>query len=155
MEGSCKMKIDFVYKNRKGEVSNKTIDLVSSDHVYFQGICNSSNRLKTYLKESVISNLDLIPEAYGEVKHVNNRRRSNLEFDVCFTGFSKLKKDELIEKAESNKIVVRKSVVVNLSLLCVGEKAGPKKMDDATKQGSIVLDEFEFLNMIETGELPE
>lgn len=73
---------------------------------------------------------------------------------VCFTGFSPSKKELLIRLAENHNIKVVMSVTKNLSILCVGDNAGPKKLEKAVEQGIQLLTESEFISMVETGEVP-
>lgn len=72
-----------------------------------------------------------------------------------FTGFKKDRKSELEALASNNNMLVRKTVSKGLKLLCYGYNAGPTKLSLARKAGAIILDENEFINFIESGEIPE
>ncbi|HFW3714471.1 TPA: BRCT domain-containing protein [Salmonella enterica subsp. enterica serovar 6,7:y:-] len=47
---------------------------------------------------------------------------------ICFTGFDKTKKSELIQIAKNRGFVIKNDVTTGLSYLCCGENAGPKKL---------------------------
>ncbi len=75
--------------------------------------------------------------------------------EICFTGFSPVKKQELIDMATSYNFKVVLSVTKKLDFLCGGENAGPKKIEKAESQGAQFLSESQFLQIIETGETPK
>ncbi|EMD6530434.1 BRCT domain-containing protein [Citrobacter freundii] len=66
---------------------------------------------------------------------------------ICFTGFGKKDKNELIEIAKARGYVVRSDVTKDLNYLCCGENAGPSKIKKASQQGSEVLSTEQFLNL--------
>lgn len=76
------------------------------------------------------------------------------KIEICFTGFSTTEKSELTKFAEQNNFHIAKSITVNLNFLCYGENAGPSKIKKAEEQNVILLNANEFLNLIETGEIP-
>lgn len=47
---------------------------------------------------------------------------------ICFTGFNKTRKSELMQIANNRGFVIKNDVTVGLSYLCCGENAGPKKL---------------------------
>ena len=73
---------------------------------------------------------------------------------VCFTGFTVSEKAELSAMAEASHLSVASAVNKSLQFLCVGENAGPAKLEKARAQGVIVMTRLEFENFLETGELP-
>ena len=75
--------------------------------------------------------------------------------DVCFTGFSTADKERLGGMAKAAGIAVKSSVTTHLRFLCHGAKAGPKKLEKAKAQGTVILDEKQFTLLCGTGELPE
>lgn len=75
--------------------------------------------------------------------------------EVCFTGFSPSDKKELVEIAEDYDIHIAKSVTKSLMFLCCGNNAGPSKIAKAEKQGVKLINKDEFLNILETGEIPD
>lgn len=74
---------------------------------------------------------------------------------ICFTGFSPSEKSELSNIAEKANLEVVKSVTKNLSFLCIGDNAGPSKLQKARAQKVIIMRRAQFENLINTGELPE
>ncbi len=82
-------------------------------------------------------------------------RRSKEKLDqICFTGFTSSVKKELQDKAREAHLDVVTRVTKNLRYLCAGENAGPSKMKEAAEKDVIIMSQQQFLNMIETGELP-
>ncbi|MGM0535525.1 MAG: BRCT domain-containing protein [Pseudomonadota bacterium] len=77
----------------------------------------------------------------------------NLE--ILFTGFPKDRRAQLEAAAFDAGIQVRKTVTQALSFICAGPNAGPTKLRKAQSQGVAVLDESDFLWLLETGEMPE
>jgi NAD-dependent DNA ligase len=74
---------------------------------------------------------------------------------ICFTGFRPAEKEQLFEYAKNKGMKIVKSVTKKLSFLCIGENAGPSKIRKATEQNVIILDDKQFVKMLETGELPD
>ena len=74
---------------------------------------------------------------------------------ICFTGFRPAEKEQLFEYANNNGMKIVKSVTNKLSFLCIGENAGPSKIQKATEQKVIIMDDQQFLKMLKTGELPD
>lgn len=73
---------------------------------------------------------------------------------VCFTGFSQTEKLELTEMANNSRFRVVGSVSNSLSFLCVGENAGPAKLEKAKECGIVIMTRAEFIDFLETGEIP-
>lgn len=94
-------------------------------------------------------------EAWNIIYSVRKEKAKDNRLQVCFTGFGVSKKEELIELAFNNKFKVAASVTKNLDFLCCGENLGPKKLEKAIGQGVQILSEESFINLIETGEIPE
>ncbi|EGT9725372.1 BRCT domain-containing protein [Salmonella enterica] len=63
---------------------------------------------------------------------------------ICFTGFDKTKKSELIQIAKDRGFVVKNNVTVGLAYLCCGEHAGPKKISKAKAIGAVLISEDSF-----------
>ncbi|MCK8043435.1 hypothetical protein MSG37_00925 [Shewanella sp. 1CM18E] len=76
-------------------------------------------------------------------------------FEICFTGFNAVERNELETQAELVGLSVKKSVTKNLHILCIGENAGPSKIDKAREGGSVIIDKSQFVHFAETGELPQ
>ncbi|WP_024911009.1 BRCT domain-containing protein [Chania multitudinisentens] len=58
---------------------------------------------------------------------------------ICFTGFDKVKKNELIDIAKLNGFIVRADITKDLNYLCCGNNAGPSKINKAKNNNSILL----------------
>ncbi len=52
-------------------------------------------------------------------------------------------------------MVVRRSVTRSLNFLCCGYNAGPKKIEKARAKNVIALNEEQFTQLLDTGEVPE
>lgn len=86
--------------------------------------------------------------------YANAKPRKERRSQVCFTGFSIVEKAELIDAAFNAKLDVVDSVTKKLAFLCTGENAGPVKIAKAKEQGVCILDKSQFLNLLDTGEMP-
>ncbi len=73
---------------------------------------------------------------------------------VLFTGFKSADRTRLEQVAKAHGIFIRKGVCHGLSFLVTGYNAGPAKVADAKREGATVLDEAQFLRLVDTGELP-
>ena len=67
---------------------------------------------------------------------------------ICFTGFTDSKREELTEIAQLAGFEVKDSVTKNLVILVAGENAGPSKIAKAEAQGCIVTDESGFRDYV-------
>ena len=86
--------------------------------------------------------------------YANAKPKKERLSQVCFTGFTAAEKAELTNLAQESDLEVVGSVTKHLAFLCAGENAGPAKLAKATEQGVYVLTKEQFLNLLETGELP-
>ena len=82
------------------------------------------------------------------------RKKADTSLQICFTGFGVSKKKELVHIAENSNMKVVSSVTKKLDFLCGGDNSGPKKIEKAESQGVQFLTESQFINLIETGEVP-
>jgi NAD-dependent DNA ligase len=72
--------------------------------------------------------------------------------EICFTGFRKEEKDKLEQTAASAGFIVSRSVTKKLDYLCVGETAGPSKLQKAKEQGTQIITYEDFENIINAKE---
>ena len=93
-------------------------------------------------------------EAWGLICSTRKIKARDMRLQVCFTGFVTSKKKELTGLASDNNLKVVSSVSKILDFLCGGENAGPKKIEKAEEQGVQFLNENQFIQLIETGEIP-
>ncbi|MGX9518009.1 hypothetical protein ACWX0P_03940 [Vibrio mediterranei] len=161
-----------IYKDAKGKTSVQ--ELANAKHTeteknsYIQGwsykhkhpITLKSNRVLAVFDNAddasfhLETNSDYVSDVIIDLpKRTPNS--SEETFDVCFTGFDKATKESLVELAKTQNMTVRKSVTVNLNILCFGPNAGPAKLNQATMQGVTTLTKSQFENLLSTGELPE
>lgn len=85
--------------------------------------------------------------------YANAKPKKEKLTQICFTGFSATEKAKLAALAYEAKLEVVGSVTKNLAFLCVDENAGPAKVSKAQEQGVHVLDQTQFMHLLETGEI--
>ena len=73
---------------------------------------------------------------------------------ICFTGFRPAERDKLWHVAEEAGMKIVKSVTKKLKFLCTGDHPGPSKLEKAINQNVTILSEGQFLNLLQTGEMP-
>ena len=148
----------IIYVNAKGDVKSYGLEDVSENDTYIQAIHNG--KLKTFRKDRILyENADpacleheierLLQSGTIEVQ----KPKVKPLLEVCFTGFSKDEKETLSKLAESKQCLVRKSVTVDLDVLCYGDNAGPAKIRNARNKGILILEKDAFRMLIETGEI--
>ncbi|MBO6850088.1 MAG: hypothetical protein JJ867_06380 [Marinobacter sp.] len=93
-------------------------------------------------------------EAWKLIYSIRTTKAKDSRLHVCFTGFGTSKKEELTNLAHDNRFKVVASVTQKLDYLVGGENAGPKKIEKAESQGVQFLREEQFVNLVETGEVP-
>ena len=103
-------------------------------------------------KEEISSMSDA--EAWKAIYSLRAGKPKDNRLEVCFTGFDIKKRQELVDVADNNNLKVVSSVTKKLDFLCVGENAGPKKIEKARVQGVPFLNEEQFIKFIKTGEIP-
>lgn len=161
----------FVYQNSKGVITKRSIVHISkqSDY-YFSGIQELDGAIRTFRKEQIQEVLDTeakwlsceAPEPEPEEKKPAKPRDPNApsyinwdnKLEICFTGFAAAKRAELEKISSEAGLFVRKSVSQNLSFLCTGPRAGPKKIESALAMGLVLMDEEAFYWFVETGDIP-
>ena len=72
--------------------------------------------------------------------------------EICFTGFRKEEKAELEQKAISVGFNISRSVTKKLDYLCIGETAGPSKLQKAKEQGAEIITYEDLEKIINTKE---
>jgi hypothetical protein len=169
--------LHFIYIDRNNKITEQNGILISLKEYKFYMRCDFDNGLRCYLYDSVLFDLD---DYDGSIEDLLNKYQSNFKEhipkrrvprepsllnldnkpEIQFTGFySVLKmdqiktKDELIQIAKDNGYFVKKSKTLgsNVSILVCGHNAGPSKMIKASNMGSILINERQFLHMVENG----
>tara|TARA_B100001029_G_C14804303_1_gene308797 strand:- start:16 stop:501 length:486 start_codon:yes stop_codon:yes gene_type:complete len=153
-----------VYLNRFNEVKPYKIKIifVIGDIVDVKDLVENKN--KTFKRSNILSNHKNFNDAQKEAEKLQKNYkliprqktdRSNPEkkLEVCFTGFSKKDKENLIEIAKINNFFVRTEVTKKLSLLVCGDNAGPSKLIKASKMNvPKVYGKDGFKEFLDTGE---
>ena len=94
----------------------------------------------------------IIPKNKTGKKFANPEKK----FEVCFTGFPKAEKEQLIKMAEQHEMFVRTRVTSKLGLLVCGDNAGWAKIKEAAELDvPSVFGLAGFENFINTGEMSE
>jgi NAD-dependent DNA ligase len=152
----------FIYQNAKGNVTGRVISDISETETYLQGFCHQAKGLRTFRKDRILEMLNSSEEIQSKLAHYislnpdsSMPEKAHYLLDVCFTGFKSADKNRLIALAESKDLVIRGSVTRSLNFLCCGYNAGPKKIEKARSQGVIALYEQQFVQLLETGEVPD
>ncbi len=152
----------FIYQDARGNITAREISDISETELYLQGYCHLANDLRTFRKDRILELLSSGDDIELKLKHHISTNplpkahpRSHHLLDVCFTGFKSEDKNRLKKMAESSGMVVRSSVTRSLNFLCYGYNAGPKKIEKARAQNVIALSEEQFIQLLETGEVPE
>ena len=167
----------FIYCDARGVISYRDIANVSKTEEYIQGYCTQDNGFRTFRKDRVLEYVDEetnvderlkyhiasppppreeSPPGEGSPRRSYTRRLNTSNApEICFTGFKKEDKIRLAEQARTAGMFVRDSVTKQLVYLCCGYNAGPKKIEKSRHQGAIILNELQFIELLETGEIPE
>ena len=162
----------FIYRDSKGEVSFRYVEVRLLDDDRFHGVDLDINETRTYLYKRVLETLpkekaskmseqqiQKLVASYQKNFHIKETKKSNRvmkkegDFAICFTGFKAIEKAELINLAKESGIIVRTKVSQNIDMLVCGESVGPSKLETAKKSGIVITDEEGFRNFLETGEL--
>ena len=158
----------FIYCDARGVVSYWEVMNISETDKYIQGFCKNDNGFRTFRKDRVLEDIDNSTDHEQrlnyhiehspppkETRAYNRRANKSEKPEICFTGFKKIDKERLSKNAELAGMFLRDSVTKNLEFLCCGDNAGPKKIEKSRHQGAIILNENQFNEMLETGEIPE
>ena len=162
---SRKNVIEFTYTNAQGETSEREVRVDSVDETYIEGFCYTAGDTRTFRLDRVEGMIwqnnecffvDEWLEKRGIRKKQSISSKSNSsQLEICFTGFSKADREYLETLAEIHDFKVRKTVTIHLNYLVTGSNAGPTKIADANRVGALILDEEEFHEMLDTGEVPQ
>ncbi len=154
--------ISFIYQDASGNITARNLSEISETDEYLQGICLSSAELRTFRKDRILEKITDQNTLEDRLQfHVSVNPppkappKSHHLLDICFTGFKSDDKKRLIEYSQNASFIVRSSVTRSLNFLCCGYNAGPSKIKKARKQGVVALTEEQFLQLLETGDIPE
>lgn len=149
-----------IYQKASGEIDrHRIVNITVGDH-YLQGITLPERQFRTFNIDRIISmygsenELDAA-ELPDQIKSTSTKTPKPVKSEIAFTGFSIADKQRLEQLAAAAGLTVKKDVTKNLAYLCCGSNAGPTKTSKARTNGAMALTEQQFINLIETGELPE
>ncbi len=164
--------IKFRYCDSKGVVTERELLQWSENSSYIQGRSSGDTFPKTFRKDRIVEFLlgeDLLlkdaappaprpkPSDLAATAAMSNkapRKSSNGPNVILFTGFSASYRSELELLAEGFGMKVLKTPSKSLTFLCYGDNAGPSKVAKAQEAGAFIISAGDFLNLLQTGELP-
>lgn len=150
----------FRYANAAGEESVRALLRWSESGHYLKGYDASCGRVMTFRKDRIREYLDGCA-ALLSVPHsppppaVVRSAPADQRPQVVFTGFPRIQRAHLEQKADESGMAVVGSVTVKLAFLVYGPNAGPAKIEKAMSQGVYIVSEPEFHELAETGVLPD
>ena len=157
----------LVYKNRFNEVKPYEIEILVSLGQTLEVFDVIAQKDKTFVKDNILGEYASFAEAKNQsilkqkkyevktpVKIGANMGNPLAKPELCFTGFKKAEKTELITMAEAKGFFVRSDVSTSLTALICGDNAGPSKMKRAESAGAVIINGREsYLSFLQTGEL--
>ncbi|WP_458118733.1 hypothetical protein OF381_10355 [Mannheimia haemolytica] len=171
--------IHLVYMSANKEIHIYSFSHFRKDEYYLTGFCLQKNRLITLRLDRVISEFNSLELAENYLKNIlpdvvnhfkilidnqspiiNSKRTysSDNSICICFTGFKSERKQELIELANKNNLRVVQSVSSAVDFLIFDKSSktvGPKKLETAAKFGVKIINDDDFLYMLDTGYIPD
>lgn len=154
----------FIYINRFNEVKPYEVNIL---HKYDEEIIVydlREKKEKTFITENILSEhssfndakkkSQILQKEYQMLpRNVTGKTFANTDkkMEVCFTGFSKEEKKELIQIATDKNLFIRTDISSRLSLLVCGLNTGPSKLEKAkTLSIKIINGKQEFINFLES-----
>lgn len=158
--------ISFSYKDAKGNFTTRTVDVYYVDDVYIGGYCHKQYDNRTFRADRIVSDITMNGKRYSvddwlemhdstALSKSKPKIISSLNLEICFSGFEDEAQRNLERQAIDSGFTVCSSVTQNLKFLVVGPKIQHKIMQQAQEVNATFLSEIEFLEMIETGEIPQ
>lgn len=145
----------FVYEDSQGNTSTREVSNWREDGVYLKGYCHKADDVRTFRRDRVVEFLEGEHLVSSTVRTSSPRKQNVDAIEILFTGFPKARRAQLEATANDFGMRVCKTVTVGLSFICAGPTPGPAKLRNAQAKGVAVLDETDFLKLLETGEMPE
>lgn len=150
-------KLKFIYPNKDGECSTRTLEHYTFMGRCVSGYCDDTGGYRTFRIDRIQSVIAGELPTYEELDRITKEQRDrhiSSALEVCFTGFKAEQKQELTSIALQNGLVVRTSVTNYLDFLCCGYNAGPAKISRARQLGCVIVSERQFIELLTTGALP-
>jgi len=156
------MYMQFIYINKEGITAERNVKGISANETHLQAFDSKEKIVKTFILNS-IQNSEITIQETGEIISVKNldkylplfepsypKNRHPDKLQICFTGFTKERRDYLEELANNiDMLWVTKQAGKNLKILVCGNNAGPKKIDQAIENKATIWNEGNFLEWIE------
>ncbi|TBU78182.1 BRCT domain-containing protein [Phytopseudomonas daroniae] len=150
--------IEFRYKDAKGNEAIWTLTRWTENSRYIQGRSETDTLPRTFRKDRVLEYIegadqllfDLAPPAPEPAPRAELDKRPQ----ILFTGFKAAQRALLEQTAAEHGFRVMKTAGKALAVLCIGDNAGPTKVESARASGSFIMSEVELQQLIKTGELP-
>ena len=163
-----------IYVNTKGQAGVQHLveiqkkDANTNEFYYYNGWSELQDKVKTLRSDRILQRFDSVEQAETALSTMDIPLSTHREyyepqyhisrpdaFDICFTGFKKADKEELVKLAKDNDINVCQNVTLHLNMLCYGYNAGPVKLKKAMAKGVFIVNRDQFESFLETGEIPE
>lgn len=146
----------FVYRSERGETTERELSLWKESGFYIHEI-RDGKIFRTFRKDRIIEYVAggeaHLAEPFAAPPPKLSARDDKLQ--ILFTGFPKVQRAVLEAKAAAHGLHVCKSVTNGLMFLCGGPNAGPAKLEKARSQHVYIIKQHQFLQFVETGELPD
>lgn len=162
----------FYYVDRTGLVTLRHVTVLDDNDDRIETIdFTAGRRQRTFIKNRILKELsekefnklseqdkermitELQEKFVVKEKSRSYQRNTGNQVEVCFTGFKKVEKAELISLAKENDMLIRDRVSAQLDILVTGESAGPSKKKSAKGKGIKITDVDGFKKFLETGEI--
>lgn len=152
------MELSFIYQSPGRDEKHYCVAAWQEVGHYIQGIDTDSGSFKTFRKDRVLSYLNngesLLDKPFSSPPPKVSKA-ANHGPEILFTGFKAADRAELENAAGAAGMKVCKTVTNGLSYLCAGYNAGPTKVCAAREKHVFIISQSQFINLIETGELPD
>ncbi len=158
------MKKNIIYINSYNVVSARTVEVLHESDTYLNGHCHSTGSYKTFRKDRILGTFSnqlngqkIVVEFQKKYnilkKRVGTKYNIENKEGVCFTGFVKIEKNELITIAKKNNFQIKPNVSKNVKFLVCGDNAGPSKLKKALILGCYILKKETFLHLLKNKEI--
>lgn len=150
--------IKFHYRDAKGNEATWELTSWRENSRYIQGRNVTDTLPRTFRKDRVIEYLSgaeqLLFEQAPPAPEPEPRAQNDHRAQILFTGFRAVHRSELEAVAEQHGFRVMKSAGKSLAVLCIGDNAGPSKVEAARQAGAFIVTAAELFNLLKTGEIP-
>nr|WP_313404103.1 hypothetical protein [Pseudomonas sp.] len=150
--------IRFSYRDADGRESVRTLTHWSENTRYLQGRGEGDTLPRTFRKDRVVEYLEgadqLLFDKAPPAPEPAPKAAPDLRAQILFTGFKAAERAELEASAEQSGFRVMKTAGKSLAVLCIGDNAGPAKVEAARVSGAFIVDRIGFSHLVNTGEVP-